>query len=136
MASGTVLVTGASTGIGHVTALHLAELGFDAVGAVRKDEDRIWETSNRLADEILAELPPESERLYGRLIEAVRRQTVRIETDSGLEPRVVAEMIGQALTSSRPRARYLVGRDAKLRAPMATILPARVMDRLIGRAIG
>ena len=270
-----MLVTGASTGIGHATALHLAELGFDAVGAVRKDEDaerlraeglravkldvtdastiaaarealgdgplaglvnnagigvaapleflpldrlrhqlevnlvgqvavtqaflpalraargrivnvssiggrvalpllgaynaskfalegasdslrrelrgqgvdviviepggvktRIWEKSNRLADEILAELPPEAERLYGRLIEAVRRQTVRIETDSGLEPRVVAEVIGQALTSSRPRARYLVGRDAKLRAPMATILPARVMDRLIGRAIG
>src|SRR5688500_17312082 len=39
MPSGTVLVTGASTGIGHATALHLAELGFDAVGAVRKDED-------------------------------------------------------------------------------------------------
>ncbi len=39
MPSGTVLVTGASSGIGHVTALQLAELGFDAVGAVRKDED-------------------------------------------------------------------------------------------------
>jgi NAD(P)-dependent dehydrogenase (short-subunit alcohol dehydrogenase family) len=39
MPSGTVLVTGASTGIGEATALHLNELGFDAVGAVRKDED-------------------------------------------------------------------------------------------------
>ena len=39
MASGTVLVTGASTGIGEATALHLKELGFDAVGAVRKAED-------------------------------------------------------------------------------------------------
>ena len=39
MASGTVLVTGASTGIGEATVLHLKELGFDAVGAVRKDED-------------------------------------------------------------------------------------------------
>ena len=77
---------------------------------------RIWDTSNRLADEILAELPPEAERLYGRTIEAVRKQTVRIETESGIEPRVVAEAIGEALTSSRPRARYLVGRDAKLRA--------------------
>src|SRR5919112_4501926 len=39
MPSGTVLVTGASTGIGEATTLHLNELGFDVVGAVRKDED-------------------------------------------------------------------------------------------------
>ncbi len=39
MPGGTVIVTGASTGIGEATALHLKELGFDVVGAVRKDED-------------------------------------------------------------------------------------------------
>src|ERR671911_3203550 len=39
MASGTVLVTGASTGIGEATALHLRELGFEAVAGVRSDED-------------------------------------------------------------------------------------------------
>jgi hypothetical protein len=48
----------------------------------------------------------------------------------------VAETIGTALTVERPRARYLVGRDAKLRAPAAMILPDRVMDRLIARALG
>src|SRR5918992_1682582 len=37
--SGTVLVTGASSGIGEATSLHLRELGFDSVAAVRKDDD-------------------------------------------------------------------------------------------------
>ena len=55
---------------------------------------------------------------------------------AGREPREVAETIGTAMTSERPRARYLVGRDAKLRAPAAMILPDRVMDRLIARALG
>jgi NAD(P)-dependent dehydrogenase (short-subunit alcohol dehydrogenase family) len=39
MPSGVVLVTGASTGIGEATALHLRELGFDVVAGVRRDED-------------------------------------------------------------------------------------------------
>jgi hypothetical protein len=47
----------------------------------------------------------------------------------------VAEAIGHALTAKRPRARYLVGRDAKMRAPAAAVLPDRVLDRLVGRAM-
>ena len=39
MPSGTVLVTGASTGIGHATVLHLRELGSDPIAAVRKDDE-------------------------------------------------------------------------------------------------
>jgi NAD(P)-dependent dehydrogenase (short-subunit alcohol dehydrogenase family) len=97
----------------------------------------IWNKANRLADEMLSEdLPPEAERLYGSMIEAVRAQTTRIEQESGMEPREVAEAIGTALTASRPRTRYLVGRDAKIRGAMARVLPDRVMDRLIGRALG
>jgi NAD(P)-dependent dehydrogenase (short-subunit alcohol dehydrogenase family) len=275
MPSGTVLVTGASTGIGEATVLHLKTLGFDAVGAVRKDEDAerlegrgvrtvridvtdaaqiaaardelgdialaglvnnagiavaapleflpidrlrqqleinligqvavmqaflpalrraggrivnvssiggrvalplvspynaskfgleglsdslrrelrpqgvdviliepggvktpIWGKAGELADELLAEgMPAEGERLYGPMIEAVRAQTNRIAQETGIDPREVAEAIGTALTARRPRARYLVGRDAKVRGLMARLLPDRVMDRLIGRAL-
>ena len=70
------------------------------------------------------------------LIEAVRQGTRRIATETGIEPSEVAEVIGRALTANRPRARYLVGSDAKQRAVMSKLLPARVMDRLIGRALG
>src|SRR5437868_7017320 len=37
--SGTVVVTGASTGIGNATALHLKRRGFDVVAGVRKPAD-------------------------------------------------------------------------------------------------
>jgi NAD(P)-dependent dehydrogenase (short-subunit alcohol dehydrogenase family) len=96
----------------------------------------IWNKGRQLADDMLADVPPEAERLYGRMVEKVRAETAKIETERGIEPREVAEVIGKALTSSRPRARYLVGSDAKQRAVMAKLLPARVMDRLIGRALG
>jgi len=97
----------------------------------------IWNKAEHLADEMLDEgVPAEAERLYGPLIEAVRKNTQRIARDSGIEPSAVAEVIGTALTASRPRARYLVGNDAKQRAVMSKLLPARVMDRLIGRALG
>jgi NAD(P)-dependent dehydrogenase (short-subunit alcohol dehydrogenase family) len=97
----------------------------------------IWGKASQLADEMLADgMPAEADRLYGRMIEAVRAQTARIAQETGIEPQEVAAAIGTALTASRPRARYLVGRDAKIRGAMARILPDRVMDRLIGRALG
>ena len=40
-----------------------------------------------------------------------------------------------ALTARKPKTRYLVGRDAKLRAAAAKRLPDRTMDALIGRAL-
>jgi NAD(P)-dependent dehydrogenase (short-subunit alcohol dehydrogenase family) len=96
----------------------------------------IWNKGNKLADELIARMPPDAERLYGRLVVGVRRETVKIERERGLPPRAVAEVIGKALTVERPRTRYVVGRDAKIRASLARLLPDRAMDRLIGRALG
>jgi NAD(P)-dependent dehydrogenase (short-subunit alcohol dehydrogenase family) len=95
----------------------------------------IWKKGEALADEITEDLPPEAERLYGRLIARVRAETRRIDEELGSEPRAVAEAIATALTARRPRARYLVGSDARQRAVAAKLLPARVMDRMIGRAL-
>jgi NAD(P)-dependent dehydrogenase (short-subunit alcohol dehydrogenase family) len=95
----------------------------------------IWKKGEQLADEMLEDVPPEAERLYGPMISTLRARTKKIEEELGIEPAEVAEAIGTALTASRPRARYVVGSDAKVRAPMARFLPPRVMDRLIGRAL-
>jgi NAD(P)-dependent dehydrogenase (short-subunit alcohol dehydrogenase family) len=96
----------------------------------------IWKKGNELGEELQAGMPPEAHRLYGPMVDALRAQTVKIQNERGIEASEVAETIGVALTTKRPRARYLVGRDARLRAPLADVLPDRVMDRLIARALG
>jgi NAD(P)-dependent dehydrogenase (short-subunit alcohol dehydrogenase family) len=95
----------------------------------------IWEKGEALADEMMEDVPPEAERLYGKQIAALRAGTRRIATETGSEPQAVAEAIGTALTATRPRTRYVVGSDAKLRARMSRVLPDRVMDRLIARTL-
>jgi hypothetical protein len=70
------------------------------------------------------------------MIDAVRRATIEIAQEKGIEPREVAEVIGRALTAKRPRTRYLVGSDAKMRGPLAKVMPDRLMDRAIARRMG
>ncbi|HEY6781154.1 MAG TPA: hypothetical protein VI111_09375, partial [Thermoleophilaceae bacterium] len=96
----------------------------------------IWSKSTDTVEQLLDGAPPELEQRYGKLIAGMRSEMSKIETKTGIEPRVVAETIGKALTSQRPRTRYLVGRDAKMRGPLAKIVPDRLMDRLILRAMG
>src|SRR4051794_38051533 len=114
----------------------LRHLGVDVVviepGGIKTP---IWMKGNAAADEMLKEVPPEAEQLYGELVNAVRSETKKIETERGLPPSAVAEVIGTAMIAGKPKTRYLVGRDAKLRAALAKWLPDRTMDSLIGRAL-
>jgi NAD(P)-dependent dehydrogenase (short-subunit alcohol dehydrogenase family) len=95
----------------------------------------IWAKGGAKADEMRERMPEDAERLYGGLIRAVRTESEKIATDRGLPPSAVAEAVGEALTAGRPRTRYLVGRDAKARAALARVVPDRLLDRLIGRAL-
>jgi NAD(P)-dependent dehydrogenase (short-subunit alcohol dehydrogenase family) len=95
----------------------------------------IWGKGLSAADELQSQMPPEAERDYGTIIRAMRREVAKVESETGLEPEEVAEVIGRALTARRPRARYLVGREAKTRAYLAQLLPDRVMDALVARTL-
>jgi NAD(P)-dependent dehydrogenase (short-subunit alcohol dehydrogenase family) len=79
------------------------------------------------------EPPPEALGLYGARIEAFRRLAVKRGT-SGAPPEAVADAVEHALTADKPRTRYLVGRDAKLRARVER-LPDRLRDRVIVRRV-
>ena len=96
----------------------------------------IWEKGVVRAERMATALPPEGERLYGKLIETMREQTRKIAEERGLPASDVATVVATALTASRPRTRYVVGRDARLRAAVARRLPDRLFDWLLFRALG
>jgi NAD(P)-dependent dehydrogenase (short-subunit alcohol dehydrogenase family) len=95
----------------------------------------IWDKSIAAGDQIRAESPPEAERLYGEVIEAIRKQAQK-NAVNGVPPKEVAEAVAHALTADKPKTRYLVGRDAKMRGPMAKLMPDRMMDAAIARVLG
>jgi NAD(P)-dependent dehydrogenase (short-subunit alcohol dehydrogenase family) len=51
-------------------------------------------------------------------------------------PGIVVDAVVHALRSRFPKARYLVGRDTKIRAALAMVLPDRLHDWLISKVIG
>jgi NAD(P)-dependent dehydrogenase (short-subunit alcohol dehydrogenase family) len=94
----------------------------------------IWERGGETAKQILEDAAPEVQQLYGPLIESVRGQVAEI-AKNGMPPSDIAEVVHEALTASRPKTRYMVGKDAKQRARAAAILPDRVFDRLVARTL-
>jgi NAD(P)-dependent dehydrogenase (short-subunit alcohol dehydrogenase family) len=94
----------------------------------------IWVKGMAAADAQLAGMSEEQRCRYEGLIAAVRRQAERAR-DGGLDPAEVAAVVETALTVRRPRTRYVVGREARVQAVLARLLPDRAMDALVGRAL-
>jgi NAD(P)-dependent dehydrogenase (short-subunit alcohol dehydrogenase family) len=94
----------------------------------------IWAKGIAEAERHLAELGEAPRRRYEGLIAAVRRQAERAAVE-GLHPDEVASVVETALTTRRPRTRYVVGREARVQAVMARVLPDRAVDALVGRAL-
>lgn len=93
----------------------------------------IWQTSIKAADKVMKELPPQAFEYYGSIIERVKARALGNDL-KGLHPDVVARVVEHALTSGKPKTRYMIGRDAKLRALMRH-LPDRWRDRIIARQL-
>ena len=87
----------------------------------------IWSKPQRRVDE----LPPGAADLYGARAEKFRRLAAERSADA--VPAVeVAKAVEHALTTSKPRTRYVVGPDAKRRARVEK-LPDRLRDRVLTR---
>ncbi len=92
----------------------------------------IWAKGAEHADAMREGLSADDTELYAARIARFRQ--VALKRGPGIDPDVVAKAVEHALTASRPKARYLVGRDAHLRAWIER-LPTRLRDRVLARAL-
>ncbi|MGZ4412982.1 MAG: SDR family oxidoreductase [Gaiellaceae bacterium] len=93
----------------------------------------IWRKGGERFEELAAQLPAELGELYGSRMEAFRDAAAA--TGRRAEPAdKVAIVVERALTTERPKARYVVGRDARRRA-LVERLPAGLRDRVYERVL-
>lgn len=133
-------------------AYHAAKFGLEAVGDVFRQELRpwgvkvaivepgsiatpIWERGEAEVDAIAGRARDGHSELYGEAIDAYR-EVARKTGARGIPPERVAKKIAHALSSRRPRTRYLVGADARGQAVAQAVLPDRLVDWLVARATG
>jgi NAD(P)-dependent dehydrogenase (short-subunit alcohol dehydrogenase family) len=133
-------------------AYHAAKFGIEAVGDVFRQELRpwgiavsivepgsidtpIWQVVNDGAGAVGDRAHADQEALYGGAI-ASYRKVVKQLAERGIPPDKVAVAIERALTSSRPRSRYLVGLDVKLQTRARAFIPTPVFDWIVARMMG
>jgi len=90
----------------------------------------IWEKSKATADDILRNLPQQVDHLYGTVIATVRDSYSKVGK-KGTPADEVAKTIVHALTVTRPKTRYVVGKGARIGSVVFTRLPDRLRDFLI-----
>jgi NAD(P)-dependent dehydrogenase (short-subunit alcohol dehydrogenase family) len=94
----------------------------------------IWDKARETADDVEAQMGERAQALYGRLAQRIRAETEKIP-ERGVAPDEVAKAIERALTDPRPKARYVVGRDAKMRLKIKALVGDRRFDGLIARTL-
>ena len=90
----------------------------------------IWDRGRAAGDELQSRDSGANAR-YADQIEAATKMAKRL-AESGPDPSVPAKIILDALQSKNPPPRQVVGREAKVVAAMARVLPFRTLYRLTG----
>lgn len=94
----------------------------------------IWEKSAKTGNEIAASAGPAAVALYADLISRVKDRVAQA-ANGAISADVVAQAVLHALTAAKPKTRYLVGSDAKIRAVMLKWLPDRMQDWILTKVL-
>jgi NAD(P)-dependent dehydrogenase (short-subunit alcohol dehydrogenase family) len=95
----------------------------------------IWAKGDEDSRAAIEAMSADGRARYGEAMDRIAA-VVRRQSGRGLPPEAVARRIEHALFSRRPPAYELVGRDARALGVLHAILPVRVWDRLMSRALG
>jgi NAD(P)-dependent dehydrogenase (short-subunit alcohol dehydrogenase family) len=95
----------------------------------------MWRGAEAELEETLARLTPEHRELYAAHTEGVRRMIPMSQKLSSPADGVAAT-VERALTSSRPKARYVVGLGPRVQAAMSGATPTPILDFALSRALG
>lgn len=87
----------------------------------------IWGKGRTQADEQLSTLTPEQRQRYAEQIAGALKMVDYVAAH-GITPDKCAAVIEEAITTRRPKGRYVVGNDARMQAA-ASMLPVRFTDR-------
>jgi len=133
-------------------AYSASKFGMEALSDALRLELRQWQIHVSLVDpgatdtaifgKTLAELDGLKRRLgkrgyelYSAQIDAIRKTVVKTAADAG-PPLEIAQAVSHALTSDKPKARYLAGHGAKAAAALARTLNDHVKDAAVAKEVG
>lgn len=137
----------------YMGAYHAAKFGLEAVGdSLRQEVARfgvqvaiiepgavstpIWDKGVDSASATREHFGEGAEDLYGKQLDRMAELSPKLDAQ-GVAPEKVAEVIFDALTSARPKTRYLVGNTrVRVQAFAAKWFPDRLLDRIVARLIG
>lgn len=95
----------------------------------------MWRQADGDLESTVALLSPQHRELYGKHIDGYRKMIPRSQR-MAKPAETVAATIEKALTDRRPRARYVVGRPAKIQAALARMTPTPVLDVMLRAGTG
>ena len=105
------------------------EVSYIEPGAIKTE---IWDKGIESAPVLREAIGPEMNQLYGPKLDHLEALATKTG-EGGQPPEAVGKAIVHALTAAKPRARYVVGGEAKVTAALRSCLPKRVFDRLVER---
>jgi len=123
-------------GVADALRMELAPWGIRVVliEPAQTDTD-LWRNAEQTFDETVAAMSPEHRELYAKHLEGMRKSIPRAARMAAPVDGVAAT-IEKALTASRPRARYVVGANARVQVALGAITPTAVLDRVLSTGLG
>lgn len=91
----------------------------------------IWRKSLSTAERLVQDFPPRMLERYGPAIGTLRRIATKA-CKAATPPKQVAKAVAHALTSGKPKTRYVLGRGAKKQL-LLTFFPDSIRDRIIAK---